>query len=100
MKIIKALELYGPADWKSLRDCHVGNPYRPMMPSAMKILVDGGHIRHRVVPDRKYRLVVFERGTGLPEWIDRDLYDAARSTHMAGIRRRKLAPMKTTRSKR
>jgi hypothetical protein len=69
------------------------------MPAAMRALLDGGHVISRVT-DRKYRLVIFERGEGLPEWIDRDLYDTARATPLAGIRRRKLAPTPTTRSRR
>lgn len=99
VQIIRALELNGPANWRTIRDCYLGNAHRTSMPAAMRALLDGGHVISHVT-DRKYRLVIFERGEGLPEWIDRDLYDAARATPMAGIRRRKLAPMKTTRSRR
>lgn len=100
VQILRSLELSGPANWRTIRDCYLGSIHRAAMPDAMRLLIAGGHITSRVVPDRKYRHVLFERGTGLPAWIDRDLYDAARATPMAGIRRRKLAPMKTTRSRR
>jgi len=98
VQIIRALELSGPANWRTVRDCYLGNAHRAAMPDAMRRLIDGGHVVSRVT-DRKYRLVVFERGEGLPEWLSQEAYTAARATPLAGIRRRKLAPTKTTRSK-
>lgn len=100
VRILRALELNGPANWRTVRDCYVGTTHRAAVPNAMRALLAGGHIVARVVPDRKYHSVLFERGTGLPAWLDRDLYDAARATPLAGIRRRDLAPTKTTRSRR
>lgn len=100
MQIIRSLELNGPANWRTVRDCYLGNAHRAAMPIAMRVLLDGGHVVSHAVPDRKYHLVVFERGTGLPAWLNQEAYTAARATPLAGIRRRKLAPTKTARSRR
>lgn len=92
LAIIRALELSGPANWRTLRDCYLGNAHRAAMPNAMRHLIAGGHVISRLTPNRKYRLVVFERGVGLPDWIDHETYAAALDTPLAGIRRRNVAP--------
>lgn len=98
LEIIRALELNGPANWRTVRDCYLSNAHRTAMPAAMRALLDGGHIVSRVTPNRTYRLVTFERGTGLPEWITPEVYTVALATPLAGIRRRK--PVPTTRNPR
>lgn len=99
VQIIRALELSGPANWRTIRDCYLEHAHRAAMPAAMRVLIDGGHVVARVT-DRKYLLVIFERGEGLPEWLNQEAYDVARATPLAGIRRRTLAPTKTARSRR
>ncbi|WP_154677634.1 hypothetical protein [Mycolicibacter icosiumassiliensis] len=98
VQIIRSLELNGPANWRTIRDCYVGSTHRAAMPDAMRRLIDGGHVISRVVPDRKYHLVVFERGTGLPDGIDPEVPEARRQGGWR--RRRKLAPTPAARSRR
>lgn len=100
VKILRALELNGSANWSTVRDCYLGNTHRAVMPNAMRRLIDGGHVVARTASSGGRTRTVFERGTGLPTWLDQDAYAAARATPMAGIRRRKLAQTPTTRSRR
>lgn len=86
LKILAALEVHGAAEYGALRNSRVGNRLCQHVFGVLAELVEGGYVvkTRRGKPTAKYPSVTahpqgtrtfYERGKGLPRWLDADLYE-------------------------
>lgn len=84
LKILAALEVHGAAEYGALRNSRVGNRLCQHVRDVLAELVEGGYVvkTRRGKPTAATRTgtnswgtrTFYERGKGLPRWLDADLY--------------------------